>query len=127
MRSRRFTASAGLDDEDAEGEDEEAGEDGGDAEDQELYCYCQKLSYGEVRPSESAVARTRAVAVAGRTVPECEAMVEGGDADHRLRGVVQMIACDNEECKYQWVSKAKSLSVVVSGAMATGRLLAAGV
>ncbi|KAI1796121.1 hypothetical protein LXA43DRAFT_970036 [Ganoderma leucocontextum] len=60
MRSRRFTASAGLDDEDAEGEEDEAGEDGADAEDQELYCYCQKLSYGE------------------------------------------MIACDNEECKYQW-------------------------
>ncbi|PIL37396.1 transcription factor [Ganoderma sinense ZZ0214-1] len=60
VRSRRFTVSTGLDDEDAEGEEDEAGEDGGDAEDQELYCYCQKLSYGE------------------------------------------MIACDNEECKYQW-------------------------
>ena len=44
-------------DEDAEGEDEDAegeeDEDGADAEDQELYCYCQKLSYGEVRLSLS--------------------------------------------------------------------------
>ena len=32
--------------EDAEGEDD--GEDGGDAEDQQLYCYCQNTSYGEV-------------------------------------------------------------------------------
>lgn len=102
VRSRRFTASAGLDDEDAEGEEDEVGEDGGDAEDQELYCYCQKLSYGEVRPSASCVAHARAVA-AGCAVPGCEVVVEGGDADHRLRGVVQMIACDNEECKYQWV------------------------
>ncbi|KAI9000752.1 hypothetical protein BD414DRAFT_511408 [Trametes punicea] len=62
MRSRRTHASAGLDEEDAEGEEDldEAGEDNGDAEDQELYCYCQKLSYGE------------------------------------------MIACDNEGCRYQW-------------------------
>ncbi|KAI0722723.1 hypothetical protein C8Q76DRAFT_719988 [Earliella scabrosa] len=57
VRSRRVHASAGPDDEDAEGEEDE---DGADAEDQELYCYCQKLSYGE------------------------------------------MIACDNEKCRYQW-------------------------
>ena len=51
MRARRAHASAGPDDEDAEGDEdmEDGGEDGGDAEDQELYCYCQKLSYGEVR------------------------------------------------------------------------------
>ena len=51
IRSRRVHASAGPDDEDAEGEEdvEDGGEDGADAEDQELYCYCQKLSYGEVR------------------------------------------------------------------------------
>ncbi|KAI0677275.1 hypothetical protein C8Q78DRAFT_960660 [Trametes maxima] len=62
MRSRRAHASTGLDDADAEGEEDmdEAGEDNGDAEDQELYCYCQKLSYGE------------------------------------------MIACDNDACRYQW-------------------------
>ncbi|KAH9943195.1 uncharacterized protein BXZ73DRAFT_87583 [Epithele typhae] len=62
VHSRRKHASAGPDDEDAEGEDdmEDGGEDGADAEDQELYCYCQKLSYGE------------------------------------------MIACDNESCRYQW-------------------------
>ncbi|OCH94269.1 hypothetical protein OBBRIDRAFT_817293 [Obba rivulosa] len=50
-RSRRVTASAGLDaDEDAEGEEdlEEGMEEGGDAEDKELYCFCQKLSYGEM-------------------------------------------------------------------------------
>ncbi|OSD04569.1 hypothetical protein PYCCODRAFT_1423979 [Trametes coccinea BRFM310] len=62
MRSRRTHTSTGLDEEDAEGEEDldEAGEEGGDAEDQELYCYCQKLSYGE------------------------------------------MIACDNDGCRYQW-------------------------
>lgn len=31
-----------------EGEGEE-GEEGGDPEDKEIYCFCQKLSYGEVR------------------------------------------------------------------------------
>ena len=38
--------------EDAEGEDdveEDALEEGGDTEDKELYCFCRKLSYGEVR------------------------------------------------------------------------------
>ncbi|KAH9855072.1 hypothetical protein C2E23DRAFT_867148 [Lenzites betulinus] len=63
MRSRRaHRASAGLDEDDGEGDEEmeEAAEDGADAEDQELYCYCQKLSYGE------------------------------------------MIACDNDGCRYQW-------------------------
>ncbi|KAI0774538.1 hypothetical protein C8Q74DRAFT_1218285 [Fomes fomentarius] len=56
VRSRRAHASSGMDDEDAEGEEDE---EGGDADD-ELYCYCQKLSYGE------------------------------------------MIACDNESCRFQW-------------------------
>ncbi len=48
VRQRRGPAHAptGLDDEDAEGEEDE---EGGDAEDQGIYCYCQKLSYGEVR------------------------------------------------------------------------------
>jgi hypothetical protein len=48
-RSRRATSLFGPD-EDAEGEDdlEENGEDGGDPEDQRIYCFCQKLSYGEV-------------------------------------------------------------------------------
>ena len=46
VRQRRGPASAGMDDEDAEGEEDE---EGGDAEDQGIYCYCQKLSYGEVR------------------------------------------------------------------------------
>lgn len=57
LRSRRRTASNGLDaDEDAEGEDDvdDAMEEGGDAEDKELYCFCQKLSYGEVRRARSA-------------------------------------------------------------------------
>ncbi|KZT05572.1 uncharacterized protein LAESUDRAFT_726850 [Laetiporus sulphureus 93-53] len=51
LRTRRVTASVGLDaDEDAEGEEdlEEGAEEGGDAEDKELYCFCQKLSYGEM-------------------------------------------------------------------------------
>lgn len=46
-----------------EGEGEEGeGEEGDDGDDKELYCFCQKLSYGE------------------------------------------MIACDNPDCPYQWVS-----------------------
>ncbi|KAH9938109.1 uncharacterized protein B0H18DRAFT_1112295 [Fomitopsis serialis] len=48
-RSRRVTASAGLDaDEDAEGEDDLEMEEGGDAEDKEIYCICQRMSYGEM-------------------------------------------------------------------------------
>lgn len=48
-RARRATSLFGAD-EDAEGEDdlEENGEDGGDPEDNEVYCFCQKLSYGEM-------------------------------------------------------------------------------
>lgn len=63
---RRATASVGPDaDEDAEGEEDiedETMEDNGDADDQALYCLCQKMSYGE------------------------------------------MIACDNPDCPFQWVS-----------------------
>ena len=46
---RRATSLLGAD-EDAEGEDdlEENGEENGDPEDKEIYCFCQKLSYGEV-------------------------------------------------------------------------------
>lgn len=50
--TRRVATSVGPDaDEDAEGEDdvEDTGDDNGDVEDKELYCFCQKLSYGEVR------------------------------------------------------------------------------
>jgi chromatin modification-related protein YNG2 len=44
-------------DDDAEGEDdfEENGDEGGDPEDQQIYCFCQKLSYGEVSGSVFAV------------------------------------------------------------------------
>ncbi|KZT71557.1 hypothetical protein DAEQUDRAFT_744233 [Daedalea quercina L-15889] len=48
-RSRRVTASAGLDaDEDAEGEDDLEMEESGDADDKEVYCTCQRMSYGEM-------------------------------------------------------------------------------
>ncbi|KAI0346904.1 hypothetical protein BDW22DRAFT_1410872 [Trametopsis cervina] len=51
-RGRRATTSLGPDaDEDAEGEEdveEDAMEEGGDTEDKELYCFCRKLSYGEM-------------------------------------------------------------------------------
>ena len=47
----------------------------------------------------------------GCGVPGCEEVESG--ADHPLRGVcfvyVQMVACDNENCKYQWV-RANKLS-----------------
>jgi hypothetical protein len=48
-RARRAPSSFGPD-EDAEGEDdfEENGDEGGDPEDKHLYCFCQKLSYGEM-------------------------------------------------------------------------------
>ncbi|CAL1700209.1 unnamed protein product [Somion occarium] len=49
--SGRVTASVELEaDQDAEGEEdlEENAEDNGEVEDQELYCFCQKLSYGEM-------------------------------------------------------------------------------
>ena len=36
-------------DEDAEGEDDVDMEEGGDADDKEVYCTCQRMSYGEVR------------------------------------------------------------------------------
>ncbi|EMD40515.1 hypothetical protein CERSUDRAFT_80181 [Gelatoporia subvermispora B] len=54
-RSRRVTAS----DEDAEGEEDldEGMEEGGDAEDKELYCFCQKLSYGEMIACDSSDCR----------------------------------------------------------------------
>ena len=64
-RGRRATASLGPEaDEDAEGEDDvedEAMEENGDQEDEQVYCFCQKLSYGE------------------------------------------MVGCDNDDCRYQWV------------------------
>ncbi|EKM53645.1 uncharacterized protein PHACADRAFT_163954 [Phanerochaete carnosa HHB-10118-sp] len=51
-RGRRATASVGPEaDEDAEGEDDvedEAMEENGDQEDEQVYCFCQKLSYGEM-------------------------------------------------------------------------------
>lgn len=60
-RSRRVTASAGLDaDEDAEGEDDVDMEEGGDADDKEVYCTCQRMSYGEVRTGRTALNRNRA-------------------------------------------------------------------
>lgn len=48
MRTRRPTPS--VQDEDGDGEDdiEDGGEEGADTEDKTLYCFCQKLSYGEV-------------------------------------------------------------------------------
>ncbi|KAI0092399.1 hypothetical protein BDY19DRAFT_481012 [Irpex rosettiformis] len=49
--SRRVTTPVPDANEDAEGEDdveEDAMEEGGDQEDKELYCFCRKLSYGEM-------------------------------------------------------------------------------
>ena len=43
----------GDNDADADGDDDP--EDSGDPEDKELYCYCQKMSYGEVRAPSSEV------------------------------------------------------------------------
>ena len=121
VRSRRVHASAGPDDEDAEGEEDE---DGADAEDQELYCYCQKLSYGEVRLSLSVFVSV-SVSVAGpRALRRAVASVKGARAALTVSAVccrclvaarfwflsTQMIACDNEKCRYQWVSTLVSFS-----------------
>jgi chromatin modification-related protein YNG2 len=71
---RRQTPSVEAE-EDAEGE-----EDDGNEEDKNLYCFCQKLSYGTV-----------------------------GIECRRYRctlftiGRPQMVGCDDEECRYQWV------------------------
>lgn len=85
--SRRGNSLFGAD-EDAEGEDdfEENGEEGGDPEDKEIYCLCQKLSYGEVR---------------------CLVNNNGGCFGISLTVLAtcsQMIACDNADCEFQWVS-----------------------
>lgn len=88
MRSRRtHTTAGGPDEDDAEGDEDmdENDADGADAEDQELYCYCQKLSYGEVRLSPSQAHRERCA--------------DAGRGPH-----AQMIACDNDGCRFQWVS-----------------------
>jgi chromatin modification-related protein YNG2 len=69
-------------DEDAEGEDDVEdgnGDDDEDNEDKTLYCFCQKMSYGEVRATRHIVLFI-------------------------LTNFDQMVACDNAECTYQWVS-----------------------
>jgi chromatin modification-related protein YNG2 len=58
-----------------EGEEDGEGEEGEEVEDQEIYCFCQKLSYGEV----GGVVRYK-----------------------RYTDWLQMIACDNALCAYQW-------------------------
>jgi chromatin modification-related protein YNG2 len=69
-------------DEDAEGEDdieEGNGDEDEDNEDKTLYCFCQKMSYGEV-------CVTRYITL------------------FYITNWNQMVACDNTECTYQWVS-----------------------
>lgn len=73
--------------EDAEGEDEDADAEGEEdlgveydetnAEDPTLYCFCQRVSYGNVRPI----------------------LLPSGI---KLTSIVQMIACDNPDCRYEW-------------------------
>ena len=68
-------------DEDAEGEDdieEGNGDDDEDNEDKTLYCFCQKMSYGEV-------CVTRYILL------------------FSITNFVQMVACDSPDCAYQWV------------------------
>ena len=68
---------------DAGEEVEGDGEEGGDPEDQQIYCFCQKLSYGEVRPCCKCIRASLFMML----IRCCAA---------------QMIACDNPECPYQW-------------------------
>lgn len=62
-------------DEDGEGE-----EDDGNEEDKNLYCFCQKLSYGTV----------------GIGYPRCQCA-------WFTFGCPQMVGCDNNACQFQWV------------------------
>jgi len=71
---RRQTPSAEAD-EDGEGE-----EDDGNEEDKNLYCFCQKLSYGTV----------------GIGWPQYK-------YPWLTISRLQMVGCDDEECLYQWV------------------------
>jgi len=71
---RRQTPSAEAD-EDGEGE-----EDDGNDEDKNLYCFCQKLSYGTVG--------------IGCSQYKCPWLTISRP---------QMVGCDDEECLYQWV------------------------
>ena len=79
----------GLEEVDAEGE-EEYEDNGDDGEDKEIYCFCRRLSYGEVNGTISFVKLKVAEYV-----------------------VMQMIACDNPDCTYQWVSVVYSSDDIV--------------
>jgi len=69
---------------DAEGEEDAEGEDA-DGEDERLYCFCQKQSYGDVSLSPYFLV---AFLVA-----------------LKLTLIMQIIACNNEgECPFEWVS-----------------------
>lgn len=85
-RSRRAASNVEDDDEDADNDADADGdiddqEESGDPEDKGLYCFCQKMSYGEVRWLYSRLETGTKVYVA-----------------------LQMIGCDNDNCPYQWVS-----------------------
>ena len=62
-------------DEDGEGEEDDGGE-----EDKNLYCFCQKLSYGTVS-------------------------IRYPRHQHAwlTAGFLQMVGCDNDDCRFQWV------------------------
>jgi hypothetical protein len=83
--SRQAQPATGVDEDgddiDAEGEEDAEEEEGEEGEDKGIYCFCQKMSYGEVSVCGSAIRH-------------------GGDDC-----AAQMVACDGKDCPYQWVSE----------------------
>ena len=73
-RSRRSVSVADVE-ADADAEDDD-GKDAGDQDDQSLYCYCRKRSYGEVRALYN--------------------------NNTRFISFLKMVACDNPDCPFQW-------------------------
>lgn len=85
VRSRQIQQEIAGPDEDAEGEDdveEGNGDEDEDNEDKTLYCFCQKMSYGEVCVV-SVLSIMMLILI--------------------ITNFYQMVACDNSECTYQWV------------------------
>lgn len=85
-RARQIQQEIPGPDEDAEGEDdveEGNGDEDEDNEDKTLYCFCQKMSYGEV--CVTSVLTFFLI----------------------ITDFYQMVACDNAECRYQWVGSCR--------------------
>ena len=72
-RGRRGASLFGMDEVDAEGEEDydENGDNGDDGEDKEIYCFCRKLSYGEVSGIMNFFAKLRLLNGCCHTSDDC--------------------------------------------------------